>query len=210
MAISTKVLVGSAAGLAALALVGTGAGATFTDATHSVQTVKAGTLNMTLSGSGVLSNDQKTLTFGDTAPTGSVFDTTPQDVTIHNSGNIPASEVFISASDVNPGGANDLALRNGMNLCIYSPPSVNGGPGGVVFNGPLTTLESLGGGQGQQIAGNVPPGQTDAYTAEFYAGKDSSKCGTGVYGGTYKQPASLTQDAQGGSVTPSITVSYTG
>jgi hypothetical protein len=195
---SIVVVLGSAA--ATLAVIGLGAGATFTDATHSVQKVQAGTLNMSVtSPDGSTSSDGKTVTFPDTAPVGSSFATAPHVITITNNGSIGADEVFLGASHTTPGGANDHALLNEMYVCVYSPPSTNGGPGGVVFNGPLTQLES----NGQQISGHVPPGETDAYTAEYYAGNVSTKCGA-------SSAASLDDAAQGGIVSPSIDLSYQG
>lgn len=195
---STVVVLGGAA--ATLAAIGLGAGATFTDATHSVQKIQAGTLSLELtSPDGSTSADGKTLNFPDAAPVASSFATAPHDITIHNVGSIAANEVFLGASHTTPGSTADHALLNQMYVCVFSPPSVNGGPGGVVFNGPLTALEQA----GQQVAGHVPPGETDAYTAEYYAGDVSTKCGA-------SNAPSLTNDAQGGIVSPSIDLSYTG
>lgn len=195
---SAVVVLGSAA--ATLGVIGLGAGATFTDATHSVQKIQAGTLSMTVtSPDGATSADGKTVTFNDAAPVGSTFATAPHVITITNNGNIAADEVFLGASHTTPGGARDLALLHQLYVCVYSPPSTNGGPGGVVYNDKLTSLES----GGQQIAGHVPPGETDSYTAEYYAGNVTTKCGAST-------APSLTDEAQGGVVSPSIDISYTG
>jgi hypothetical protein len=195
---SAAVVLGSAA--ATLAVIGLGAGATFTDATHSVQKIESGTLTMSVtSPDGSTSGDGKTVTFPDASPVGSSFATAPHDITIKNVGSIAASEVFLSASHTTPGGAKDLALLNQMHVCVFSPPSANGGPGGVVFDGLLKNLEA----NGQQVAGHVPPGETDAYTAEFYAGNVTTKCGVSA-------AASLDNAAQGGVVSPSIDLSYEG
>jgi hypothetical protein len=195
---SAVVVLGSAA--ATLAVVGLGAGATFTDATHSVQKIQAGTLSMTVtSPQGSTSGDGKTVSFPDADPVGSSFATAPHVITITNTGNIAASEVFLGASHTLPGNATDHALLGEMYVCVFSPPSTNGGPGGVVFNGPLTSLES----GGQQISGHVPAGETDSYTAEYYAGSVTTACGAST-------APSLTNDAQGGIVSPSIDISYEG
>jgi hypothetical protein len=148
---------------------------------------------------GSTSGDGKTLTFPDADPVGSSFASAAHDITITNVGTVAASEVLLGASHTTPGGARDQALLNEMYVCVYSPPSTNGGPGGVVFNGPFTALES----GGQQIAGHVPPGETDAYTAEFYAGNVTTSCGA-------SSAPSLDNDAQGGVVSPSIDISYEG
>ena len=68
----------------------------------------------------------------------------------------------------------------------------------------------------------VMPGETDTYQVEFYAGQDSTGCGTTLSDGSqtrsawagvsgpYATPASLTSAAQGGIVTPTLTFSFTG
>lgn len=188
---STIVVLGSAA--ATLAVVGLGAGATFTDATHSVQKVQAGTLNMTLnSPDGTQSADGKTLTLREADPVGSSFATAPYEITITNSGTIAASEVHLGASDTTPGHGNDAALRNQMYVCVFSS-------GQTAFNGKLTDLEA----NGLTIQGTVAPGGTDSYTAEYYAGTATTKCGASA-------APSLDNAAQGGLVTPSIDLGYEG
>jgi predicted ribosomally synthesized peptide with SipW-like signal peptide len=200
MSRTRSALVVLASGAATLAVVGVGAGATFTDSTHSTQKIQAGTLNMRVtSADGSTSGDGKTVTFPDAAPVNSTFKTAAHTVVIHNAGDITAQEVFLGASHTTPGGANDNALLNQMYVCVYSPSSPNGGPGGVVFNGPLTSLES----SGQQVAGSVSPTETDQYTAEFYAGDVTTSCGA-------SNAPSLDNAAQGGIVSPMITLSYQG
>jgi len=67
------------------------------------------------------------------------------------------------------------------------------------------------------------PGETNWYEVNFYAGQNDSWCGakysdgsntvaawTAYLGGAYTMPASLTNAAQGGVVTPKLTFSFTG
>ena len=113
-------------------------------------------------------------------------------------------------------------MQSQLSVCIYSPVTTSS-PGGVIFNGLVSTLEGMGGGQGQQIAGPFAKNGTDSYSAEFYAGsKDAAngspalgqaatKCGNLTYGGTYAAVATgLDDSAQGGVVGTSITVKYVG
>lgn len=200
-------------GFIGIASIGAGAGATFTDATHSVQTITAGTLDVTLSSPGATSgNNTKTLTLADFGPTASTFTSPASIITITNNGTVKANEVWMGVSNAGPSAAADAALWSQLSLCIYSPPSSNGGPGGVVFNGLVTTLQAMNGGKGQQVAGYVGPDGSpiDAYTTQFYAGESTTPCGTASFGGTYATPPSLTDAAQGGVVTPTVTIQYEG
>ncbi|HUX71442.1 MAG TPA: hypothetical protein VMV41_13080 [Cellulomonadaceae bacterium] len=200
-------------GFIGVASIGVGVGATFTDATHSVQTITAGTLDVTLSSPDATSgNNTKTLTLADFGPTASTFKTPASIITITNNGTVKANEVWIGVGNAGPAAAADAAMWSQLSLCIYSPPSLNGGVGGVVFNGLVSTLQAMNSGKGQQVAGYVGPNgpPTDAYTAEFYAGLNTTSCGNASYGGTYATPPSLTDAAQGGVVTPTVTIQYEG
>ncbi len=45
---------------------------------------------------------------------------------------------------------------------------------------------------------------------EFYAGTVTQACGLNTYRGTITAPPSLTDAAQGGSVTPTVNLNYEG
>jgi predicted ribosomally synthesized peptide with SipW-like signal peptide len=191
MTSKNKFLAAGALGVAALGLVGVGTGASFTDAVHTTQKVTAGTLNMQLSttASGAsVSNDGKTVSFKDLGPTQSTFSSGAQPATITNAGNISANAIQLSASDVRGSDPASDALRNELYVRIISPIG-----GGVAYDGTLTGLEA----NPLTLTGPVPPnGGTDSFTTEFYAG-----------GG---QAPSLNNAAEGGVVTPTITVTYSG
>jgi predicted ribosomally synthesized peptide with SipW-like signal peptide len=217
-------------GVAGLGLVGTGAHAVFTATTSSAQTITAGNLSVVLSVTdpAATGNGTPNLTLGPLGPTGSSFMTTPELITITNNGNIPATEVALQLSDQNT----NTTLQGETWACLYSDGS---GGGGVFFNEPLPTVE----GYGQAAIGHLTlaPGATDTYTVVYYAGPtEATGCGTaysgyqavayGGYPGAYYSaesytgaapalglnPAvtSLAPAAEGGSVTPKVTVSYTG
>ncbi len=206
--------------VAGAAFIGSGAGATFTTSTASSQQVVAGTLHVAVSAPNATctSNDASgchALTLPAVGPVGSTFDSTPTVVTITNTGNIPAYFDSIQMSETHNANTASTALRNEMNVCIKSTD-----PSGtwVEGNGPLTTAITL----SPSVKENpvkMMPGETDTYQVEFYAGQDSAGCGTTVsdgtntraaWGGTYTTPASLTNAAQGGVVTPTLTFAFTG
>ncbi len=70
MALSRKALAIGTMGVAALSLIGIGAGASFTDAVHATQSVQAGTMNMQISGPGSVSADHKSITLSTLRPDG--------------------------------------------------------------------------------------------------------------------------------------------
>jgi predicted ribosomally synthesized peptide with SipW-like signal peptide len=218
MAFPRKVLLAGAVGVAALALIGTGAGATFTDAVHAKQSITAGTMNIQVTAGGNISADHKTVTLAAFGPTGSTFDTHEQTVTVKNNGNIPATFDSFQMSESHVGTANNNALFAETNVCIRSTD-----PSGtwVEGNGPLATAVAL----NPTVKENpvvLQPGSTMTFSVDFYAGQDSI-CGTtssdgsntraawdGYDGGSYHTPASLTNAAQGGTITPTLTFNVTG
>ncbi len=209
--------------VAGAAFVGSGAGATFTTSTVSGQTVKAGTLHVSVAGSNTTCtlNDASgchALTLPDVGPVGSTFDTKATVIKMTNTGDIPAYFSSIQMSETHANNTASDALRNQMNVCIHSKD-----PSGtwVEGNGPLTTATALTP-TVQENPVELKPGQSATYWVEFYAGEDSS-CGTtvsdgshtasaweGYDGGGYTTPASLTNAAEGGSVTPALTFAFTG
>ena len=214
MARSRKFLAAGAAGVAALALIGAGAGATFTDATHSGQRVEAGTIDLRLTSPDAIGgNDSKTILMPNVGPTNSTFNSKPSVITFTNRGNVQADAIYMGISSTATSAA-DKALQSQLSVCIFSD-------GLTVFNGLVSTLETLG--DGQAIAGPFKPEVPDTYTAEFYAGsKDAANgqpalgqaatlCKGLAYGGTYEAVATgLDNSAQGGVVGTSITTKYVG
>jgi hypothetical protein len=142
----------------------------------------------------------------------------PNEVQIDNIGNIPANEVRLQVTDTNGGLTADLALQGQAFACLYSN-------GSILFNEPLTVAE----GYGAIVLGTqlIPP--PDHYTLVLYAGSAFNGCGptaTAISGGAFvgglsyggsvptlganPAAASLTNPAQGGSLTVNVTVSYEG
>lgn len=223
MAISRKVLTAGAVGVAALALIGTGAGATFTDAVHANRTVTAGTMNVQITAGGNVSADGKSVTLPAVGPTGSTFVSDQRLVTVKNKGNIPATFDSFQMSESPSGNANDNALFSQTNVCIRStdPASVVDGGTWTEANGPLSAAVAL----NPTVKENpvvLHPGETMTFSVDFYAGQDSV-CGTTYSDGTntrnawysllhtpYHTPASLTNAAQGGVITPTLTFNLVG
>jgi predicted ribosomally synthesized peptide with SipW-like signal peptide len=188
-------------GLAALALIGAGAAATFTQTTQSYHPVQAGTMNVTLSGAGVLSNSDQTLTFATYGPTNSTFTTGDQAVTITNNGNIPVLEIVATI-----GSSGDATLISQLYVCEVSS-------GTVIYNGLLS------GAGAQAINGTLAaypgPNNTDGYIINVYAGNSTTACGAVTTVGNAAAPGtstapSLTDAVQGKNATVSLTVSYSG
>lgn len=178
----------SGLGMAGLALIGVGAGATFTDSVHGQQVITAGTLSMTVQGPAGSSTDGKTVTLQDLGPQQSTFTTGEQKIVTTNTGNIKASAILLSASDQNNGAPNSLALKNALQVKIYSWSAPNeGGSKVLVYQGSLVNFEA----NSISIVGDVPAGSTDPFTVEFSA-------------------SNLGNEAQGGVVVPKITVDYQG
>jgi len=222
MAYSRKVLTAGAVCVAALALIGTGAGATFSDAVHANRTITAGTMNVQISdgGGGTVSADGKSVTLSPVGPTGSTFESEHQIVTIKNYGNIPVTSDAIQMTESHVGTANNNALLAQTYVCIQST-DYSGGPW-TEGNGPLATAVALTP-TVKQNAVVLQPGDTITFSVDFYAGQDSTHCKP-IYsdgphtaatwfqydGGPYHTPASLTDAAQGGVITPTLTFSFTG
>jgi hypothetical protein len=224
MAFSRKALTAGAVCVAALALIGTGAGATFTDAVHANRTITAGTMNIQIAAGGNISADHKSVTLSPVGPTGSTFESPEQVVTVKNSGNIPATFDSFQMTDSHVGTANNNALFAQTNVCIRSTDPVGSGGDGpwTEGNGPLATAVAL----NPTVKENplvLQPGDTMTFSVDFYAGQDSTRCNAvysdgshteaaweGYMGGPYHTPASLTNAAQGGTITPTLTFNVTG
>ncbi|HEY3530549.1 MAG TPA: SipW-dependent-type signal peptide-containing protein [Nocardioides sp.] len=222
MAFSRKVITAGAVGVAALALIGTGAGASFTDAVHARQTITAGTVDVQITngGGGTVSGDRKTVILPAFGPTGSTFETDQHVITITNKGTVPATAAAIQMTESHADTPSNNALFSETNVCIQST-DYSGGPW-TEGNGPLTTAVAL----NPTVEQNpvvLKPGDSMTFSVEFYAGQDSSYCKpiysdgshtaaawAGQTGGPYSTPPSLNNDAQGGTITPTMTFSFTG
>jgi hypothetical protein len=214
-------------GVLGLAAIGVGAGATFTTDVQASQTITAGTLDVSVSAPGTSCPDATyhchALTLADVGPVGSTFETEATPVTMTNTGHIPATFDAIQISETDSNDGPSAHLRNQMNICIEGRDASNGtGPNWVEGNGPLTTAIAL---HPTVVENHVvlAPGQTAKFWMSFYAGKDSSRCGTmtsdgstttsnwvGRQGHGYIMPPSLTSAAMGGVVTPTLSYSFTG
>lgn len=183
MARSRKFFTVGALGVASLALIGAGATATFNDSVTAEQTIAAGRMNMTIAGpNGWSTPGGKTLTLPAKSPVGSTFTTGPQLVTVTNNGSVE-SEL---ATLVVTAPTNNTALANGLRVKIFQTT----GSRTPTFNGTLAKLQSDAAG----IAAlnlKLAPGSSTSATVEFYAN-------------------SLPDEAQGGVVTPTFTVDFTG
>jgi hypothetical protein len=177
-------------------------------------------LSVVLSASGASGNGTPDIVLGSLNPVGSSFMSAPTLITITNNGSMTATEVALQLSDHHT----NTTFENETWACLYHD-------GGVVFNEPLTIAE----GYGQSAIGHLElaPGAADSYTAVYYAGpKEDTGCGgtysgfsavsydgypgqygaTKLYlGGTVNPAAlSLTNPAEGGTITPTVTLSYQG
>jgi predicted ribosomally synthesized peptide with SipW-like signal peptide len=216
--------------VAGVGLVGVGTHAVFTAQTVASQSIQAGTLSLVLStaSTGATGGGTPNLTFAPLTNVGSSFSTGADTFTITNNGTIPANEVAIQLGDQN----NNATLQGETWACLYQLPGGIGVPaGGYIYgNEPLTTMESYG---QTAILGTIPVGQTDQYTVVYYAGETTqTDCGgafTSIGGpfGAYLHswqpigipliPAStnsaalsLTNPAEGGTLIPTVTVTYNG
>ena len=189
--------------------------------------IAAQNLSVVLSVNGATGNGTSNLTLSSLGPTGSSFMTAPTLITITNNGNMTATGVALQLTDHN----NDTTLKDEMWVCLHSNGGIFFNNGGISFNERLTMVE----GYGQVAIGNLAlaPGATSSYTIVYYAGtSENTGCGNaftgyhalvgggyfGKYNSTEPYPSgttnsaatSLTNPAEGGSITPTVTVSYLG
>jgi predicted ribosomally synthesized peptide with SipW-like signal peptide len=221
MAYSRKFLTVAALGVASLALIGVGANATFTDSVDASRDVTAGKMDLVITNGagGTVSPDGKSVTLPDFGPTGSTFETTHRVITVTNNGDIPVKSLAFQMGGTRGTSQASYTLWNQVNVCIKSTDKSGTWTEG---NGPLTTAVAL----TPTVAQNpvdLVPGQSMTFSVDFYAGKDSTNCeakysdgpntNNAWYshsGGAYQTPASLTNAAMGGVVTPKLTFSFTG
>ena len=204
--ITRTLLVSSVIAVAGLGLIGVGSNAVFTQDTVSSQQITAGTMNVVISAAG---HEGSTVALPAVGPTNSSFATAVTKVTITNKGNIAVQEIFSTPGVEAGGDSASQALKAQVYLCEVSfDPAQNADV--VIYNGLLSAAKQQG------IQGTLAPLATDNYTATYYAGDVTTPCGI-VMGGTNALAASgkslspsLTNAAQAGVITPTMTVSYTG
>jgi hypothetical protein len=191
-------------GVAGLGLAGAGAHAVFTTNTSASQTVNAGTLSVVESspnapGCTTVANNCTSITLSPVGPEASTFDTTADVVTLTNTGNIPAYYSTVTGSETN----NNATFASEVSVCDYSL----GGNGAGHFVG-VDQNSLVSGFTNGSVAGSGPeyviqPGATDSFSLDFYAGQASSVCGGSA-------TPSLTQPAEGGSLSFTIAYGFTG
>lgn len=187
-------LVVAGLGVAALSLVGIGAGATFTDAVHATQTITAGTLSLnvqSVGNDGAVSGDGHSITLNSLSPVASSFDSGAQAIKIVNVGNITAHTFSIGLTQNN----NDSNLLSEIDMKVTSYDPTASTPGNTtdqLFNGPINTWQDL------QVTGDLTPQGTqtnyDQIEVEFYT----------------PQGTSLQNSDEGHSVVPTLTITYQG
>ncbi len=188
---SRRIALAAALGVAALGLVGAGAGAQFTDAVTVKQHITAGTLVMRLSSASpgvTVSGDGRNASFADLGPTQSSFSSGVKGLTITNAGTVAAQSVTFSATTAK--GADTASDALAKQLCVAI--TVAGQP---YYNGKLTDFPT------KAYAAAFPARGQSTATVEFYAGPGT---------GHAAECAALDDSAQGGSVTPSLNAAFTG
>ena len=197
--ITRTLLLSSVIAMAGLGLIGVGSSALFTQDTVSSQKIAAGTMKVVISMGG--GAGAPTLALPAVGPTNSTFTTGDRKVTITNKGTITVHEIRAKPGVVASRGAN-AALAAQVYLCEVSS-------GTVIYNGPLANAPA------QAIQGSLAPLATDDYTVNYYAGAVHTACGAVKQVGAHavaglSTAPSLTKAAQGGVITATMTLSYTG
>ena len=200
-----KLAVLGVSGAAGLGLIGVGSHAAFTQNTASDQQVTAGTMKVVLSQGAATDSSGPTLTLPAAGPESSSFSTGDTLLTITNKGNVAINAIENTI--------NDNATLSGANKYLHNEVFVcEASDGNVIYNGPLSAAPI-----NIPVAGGIAPGATDTYSVNIYAGTDQlTACGANVTGqNTPSAPAanpnaaSLNNDAQGGVIDPSVTLTYT-
>jgi hypothetical protein len=211
-------------GLAGVGFTGSGAHAALAGEPLRGQSFTSGTPSVVLSTSDPRARGNGTpyLTLGSVGPVGSSFSTSPEPITITNKGSVTVTEVALRLTDEH----SNSTFEREVWACFYSE-------GHLYFNEPLTTVESYGWVAFSDLT--IAPRGTATYTAVFYAGPhETTGCGGpytayrapvfGNFTGVYLMPldysgpapslgpnpvaASLTNPAERGAVTPTVTISY--
>jgi len=192
MALSRKFITVGAVGVAAFALIGAGASATFQDSVTAAQAINVGTLSLNirpLAGSGT-NVDEKTLSLNPIGPTASSFSTTPVAFQVNNTGDITAKTYQLGLSETN----NDASLANlWVHITSHNPTaSAPSNTPDELYNGPISGFTTL------QIQGDLTAAGTATYFDQY---EISFSTATGT---------SLVNGDMGKSITPIVTVTYQG
>ena len=131
------------------------------------------------------STDGKTITLSPVGPFGSAFTTGSENVTISNIGTVKATGVSLAAAETHSSGPSGAAFAGELGVTMKVGAT-------TVYDGLLSGLTAT----PQTITGAINPNDTVVLHIVFYAGSGSVR--------------SLDNAAQGGSVTPTLTVSYSG
>jgi hypothetical protein len=200
--------------VAGLGLIGAGAHAVFTTSTSSAQTITAGTLSVAVSSPGGTCTTLdaygscNAISLTSAGPEASTFDSGPVTVTVTNEGTVSASEISVAFGDT-VGNSAGTAMAAETYACITSD-------GSVLENGLVSTIAGYGFAP-YPLPNGTAPHNTDMYTVEYYAGAAATLCGAGGPGAPVlvtpaANPAAgtlgLDNAAQGGVITPSVTLQY--
>jgi predicted ribosomally synthesized peptide with SipW-like signal peptide len=193
MAYSRKVLTVGALGVAALALIGTGAGATFHDSAQAQQNITAGNLSVWIS-SDSGTTDGKTVTLPKLSDEPSHFSGPQESITVKNTGSVPATVTGFTATDTTNVAANNAALEGALNIQLVDSKN------NVIYDGPFSAFKAGG-------SFPIPFGGTtlaaNGASMTIYVTFSSTGNSDAINGG-------LPDAAQGGSVTPTLTANVTG
>lgn len=167
--------------IAGVGLIGVGAHATFYTGTQSVQSINAGTLDMTSSGSsgGCAAYDGNgnctswAVALSPTTGVGSTFDSGPITITETNTGSLAAWYNSQTWSVVTSGGTNFAADAS---VCIWSTgvdshyqgPNYTGSISGVTAGN--ISPSGYAGESGNSAYYSIQPAASDNYVVDFYAG----------------------------------------
>jgi hypothetical protein len=171
MARSRKILLAGAVGVSALALIGTGAGATFTDSVDATQTITIGAMRLQVtSPTGIVSADGRTVTMPAVGPVGSIFETKNSVITIKNVGDLPVKPMSFQMRETHAENDASRALVNQVNVCIkasdmYGGTFIQGN--GPLMNGVKQATNAT------RFLSPLPVGASMTYSVDFYAGLDS-------------------------------------
>jgi predicted ribosomally synthesized peptide with SipW-like signal peptide len=192
MAYSRKFLTVGAMGVAAFALIGAGATASFNDSVTAQQDITTGVMNMTIgSPEPGASLNGKTLTLKALGPVGSSFTSGPQTVTVTNNSDLAAKKVSLTVTAP----TNNYALRDGIFVKIQMPTMRE-----PVYNGLLAGLQGTAAAPIQSLT--IPAHSSVSAVVTFYAGDGVPDSKDSVDG--------LPDNAQGSRVTPTFTVGFKG
>jgi hypothetical protein len=209
-----KIATIGALSMAAMGLIGVGAHAIFTTSATSSQQITAGTPTVQLSGSCVagpcstftVSSGGTTLTWAPLSPAGSTFSTGDEMVTVTNTGNLTVTDPNIAVTVTDP----TSALAKEAYACMTSTGIVPS----IFYDGPLSGIAAAEAAWAPSVLQLTPAGvpavtgasaNTDSYVIDVYAGDVTTACsGDGV------TAPSLNNDAEGGSITLTANMDFTG